>query len=70
MKWDAQTIAVVCTVVVATAALGAMIQTGHGAIEGRITAVEMRLDTRLDSMEARLNARLDSGEAPLDDLGE
>ena len=70
MKWDVQTIADICTVVIAAATLGAIIQTGHGAMADRITAVETRLDTRIDNMGARLNARFGGMDARLDDIGE
>ncbi len=73
MKWDSQTTIGCCAIMMGFLALGTMMQTGHGAIDGRITAVESRLNTRLDRMDAgldNLGERLSSVESNLTDLNQ
>ena len=68
MKWEGQTIVVLCAVVMGFLGLGAMMQTGFGAINDRMTSVESRQDARLDALESRQDARLDALDTRLDDL--
>ena len=71
MKWEGQTIVVLCAVVMGFLGLGAMMQTGFGAINDRMTSVESRQDARLDALDARLDdlsMRMAGVEAQLADL--
>lgn len=67
MKWDGQTIIVVCTIILAAAAIGTMMQTGFSRIDDRFDSV----DARFDSVDARfvsVDARIDSIDTRLDNI--
>ena len=58
MKWDGQTIIVVCTIILAATAIGTMMQTGFSRIDGRFDSVDARfvsVDARIDSIDTRLD---------------
>ena len=58
MKWDGQTIIVVCTIILAAAAIGTMMQTGFSRIDDRFDSVDARfvsVDARIDSIDTRLD---------------
>ena len=72
MKWDSQTVTVVCSIVLAFCALGVIIQTGHADINSdirelrtRINDVESGLRAEIGNVESRLRAQIEDVDSRL-----
>ena len=75
MKWDSQTVTVVCSIVLAFCALGVMIQTGHADINSdirelrtQINGVEIGLRAEIGNVESRLRTQAISVDDRLDSV--
>ena len=72
MKWDSQTVTVVCSIVLAFCALGVMIQTGHADINSdirelrtQINGVEIGLRAEIGNVESRLRTQIEDVDSRL-----
>ena len=61
MKWDSQTVTVVCSIVLAFCALGVMMQTGFAEISSDIR----ELRTRINDVESGLRAEISNVDSRL-----
>ena len=72
MKWDSQTVTVVCSIVLAFCALGVIIQTGHADINSdirelrtQINGVEIGLRAEIGNVESRLRTQIEDVDSRL-----